>query len=240
MSIRCSLRRTKILNLIRATYPKIAKKLTGLADAVFAPDNLYPTPQTIGMALPLLADELCGKSRPGFFYGAATVVGKLFNCIRPDIAVFGLKDFQQAHLIRHMTAQMNYPIEILTAPTVRKADGLAMSSRNAYLNADNRQHAAQLPKTLQQAAAAVESGTPSATATAAAAAQLQKDGFAVDYVEARDYATLGAPCGQKIIILAAVVLASVRLIDNIACNPMRRNRRLTANHRRRHVRYPLL
>lgn len=206
-----------------ATYPRDlaadCQKLDGLADIVFAPDNLYPTPQTIAIALPPLAQELCGQSRPHFFQGVATVVCKLFNCIRPDIAVFGLKDFQQAHLIRLMCAQMNYPIRIITAPIVREADGLAMSSRNAYLSTSQRKQAAAFPRILQTAAAAIESGTATTTACQHAANELQQNGFVVDYLQARDYATLAAPQNNKIIILAAVQISTTRLIDNIACTP---------------------
>jgi len=205
------------------TYPRDletdCEKLAGLADVIFAPENLYPDKQTVHFSLPSVADELCGKSRPGFFYGVAMAVCKLFNIVRPDAAVFGLKDFQQAHIIQLLTKQLNYPIDIITAPTVREKDGLAMSSRNAYLNAEDRRRAAALPKALNAAAEAVESGTPPAEAAAEAARQLADAGFAVDYVEARDYATLGAPGKDKIVILAAAVLASARLIDNISCTP---------------------
>lgn len=192
-------------------------KLRGLADVIFAPDNLYPVAQTVSVSLPPLADELCGRFRPGFFQGVALAVCKLFNCVCPQVAVFGKKDFQQLHIVRLLAAQLHYPIEIVAAEVSREADGLARSSRNAYLSAAERKQAALLPQTLRAAAADIENGAPPADAAAAAAEGLQRDDFAVDYVEARDYETLGAPGGGKIIVLAAVSLASTRLIDNIEC-----------------------
>lgn len=195
------------------------EKLTGLAEVVFAPGNLYPVPQAVGISLPPLAGELCGQFRPGFFEGVATVVCKLFNCVRPQTAVFGLKDFQQTHLLRLLTAQLNFPITIAAAPIVREADGLAMSSRNAYLSAEERARAVLLPQALRQAAAAVAQGQAPLQAAAAAAAVLAGGGFAVDYVEARDAATLGAAAAGEVVLLAAVKLGKTRLIDNVQCHP---------------------
>ena len=193
-------------------------QLSGLADIVFAPEDLYPVPQTVGISLPPLAGELCGRFRPGFFEGVATVVCKLFNCVRPQIAVFGQKDFQQTHLIRLLAAQLNFPVTVMAAPIVREPDGLAMSSRNAYLSAQERQRAVLLPQTLQRAAAAVESGTVPAAVAAAAAVALTAGGFAVDYVEARDTETLGAAAAGGIVLLAAARLEKTRLIDNVQCH----------------------
>ncbi|MGU9951833.1 MAG: pantoate--beta-alanine ligase [Gammaproteobacteria bacterium WSBS_2016_MAG_OTU1] len=192
-------------------------KLRDLADVVFAPQDLYVTPQTVRLALPPLADELCGHFRPGFFQGVATVVCKLFNSISPQTAVFGLKDFQQTHIIRLLTAQLNFNIDIVAAPIVRETDGLAMSSRNIYLHPAERAQAILLPQTLQMAAKQIMEGVPPAQAAAAAAASLTQNNFVVDYVEARDYSTLGAPIGERIILLAAVKLGKTRLIDNIEC-----------------------
>ena len=195
------------------------EKLRGTADIVFAPDNLYPLPQTVRIALPPLADELCGKSRPGFFQGAATAVCKLFNCVRPQIAMFGLKDFQQTFLMRLMAEQLNFPIKIVAAPTVREDDGLAMSSRNAYLSAAERKQAAVLPQTLRVAADDITRGMPPTEAMKAVEKQLCAAGFELDYAEARDYETLGAPAGRRLILLAAATLGRARLIDNIDCRP---------------------
>lgn len=194
------------------------KKLEGLADIVFAPKNLYPEPQTIHVSLPPLAGELCGRSRPGFFEGVSLAVCKLFNSVRPCVAVFGKKDFQQLHIVRMLASQMNYPIRIVAAPVVRESDGLAMSSRNAYLTADERARAPMLRRTLRAAAGDITGGQLPKTAAQNAKIRLRKSGFTPDYVEARDYATLGAPQpGKKVVLLAAAVLGKARLIDNIEC-----------------------
>ncbi len=204
-----------------AEYPRRlaqdCEKLDGIADFVFAPDNLYPAPQIIKFQLPPLAGELCGRSRPGFFAGVAVAVCKLFNCVRPHVAVFGRKDFQQLHLVRLLAAQLCYPVEIADAPIAREADGLAMSSRNVYLSAAERARAAVLPQTLRAAAANIGGGEKPETAAAAAADTLRRGGFLPDYVEARDYETLAAPRGKKNILLAAAVLGKTRLIDNMEC-----------------------
>lgn len=204
-----------------ADYPRQleadCEKLSGLADIIFAPDDqeMYPQKQTVGISLPPLAGELCGHSRPGFFEGVAAAVCKLFNCTRPQTAIFGKKDLQQLHLIRLMTAQLNYPIGIIAAPIIRDRDGLALSSRNAYLSPDERRRAVLLPQTLKQAAAQIVGGALPQQAAATAAATLTADGFVVDYVEARDAHTLGAPSGEEIAVLAAAKLGKTRLLDNI-------------------------
>ncbi|MGI9307329.1 MAG: pantoate--beta-alanine ligase [Gammaproteobacteria bacterium] len=195
------------------------KKLDGLADFIFAPDDLYPAPQQVKISLPPLAGELCGAFRPGFFEGVALAVCKLFNCVRPHAAVFGRKDLQQLHIVRLLAAQLCFPVEIADGAVVREADGLAMSSRNAYLSAAERKRAAFLPQTLRAAAAEIESGEKPEAAAKRAAAALAAKGFGVQYAEARDAATLGAPGGGKIALLAAAVLGKTRLIDNIECAP---------------------
>ena len=193
------------------------EKLRGIADVVFAPETLYPETQTIHFSLPPLAGELCGRSRPGFFEGVALAVCKLFNCVRPQTAVFGKKDFQQLHIVRLLAQQLHYPIKIVAGDTVRESDGLACSSRNAYLSAAERKHAPILPQTLRAAAANIKNGTPPEDAAATAAENLQREGFAVDYAEARDAKTLAAPQGKNIVLLAAATLGRTRLIDNIEC-----------------------
>ena len=210
-------------------YPRDLKadcrRLEGLADIVFAPKNLYPRPQTVHVALPPLAGELCGRFRPGFFEGVSLAVCKLFNCVRPCAAVFGKKDFQQLHIVQLLASQMNYPVRIVAAPIIRESDGLAMSSRNVYLTADERARAPLVRRTLRAAAAEVTGGQPPKTAVKNATVRLRKSGFTPDYVEARDYATLGAPQpGKKIVLLAAAVLGKARLIDNIECTAKEKRR----------------
>ena len=205
-----------------ADYPRDlaadCRQLHGLADIVFAPENLYPAEQTVRIALPPLAEELCGQYRPGFFSGVAVAVCKLFNCVQPQTAIFGQKDFQQLQIIRLLTAQLNFPVRIVGAPIVREADGLAMSSRNVYLSGAERAKAVLLPQTLRDVAAAVQDGESPTIVAAAAAESLRQSGFVVDYLQARDIETLGAPMrGQKIVILAAAYLGKTRLIDNIEC-----------------------
>lgn len=204
-----------------AEYPRglaaDCEKLEGIADFVFAPDNLYPEPQIIKLSLPPLADELCGRTRPGFFAGVAAAVCKLFNCVRPHVAVFGRKDFQQLFIVRLLAAQFNYPVEIADGPVARAADGLALSSRNQYLSEAERARAPFFPQTLRAAADNIARGENPAAAAAAAAEELRRGGFAPDYVEARDYETLAAPRGKKNILLGAAVLGKTRLIDNMEC-----------------------
>ena len=192
------------------------EKLRDLADVVFAPDDaeIYPTTQSVRFSLPPIADELCGASRPGFFHGVATVVGKLFNMVRPSLAIFGEKDYQQAHIIKIMTQQMNFPVQIVLSPTIREADGLAMSSRNNYLSADERRIAPLLAKTLANAAATLQK-TVADVICRQSKEKLTAAGFALDYFELRDAETLSAVAGQKAVLLAAANLGKTRLIDNI-------------------------
>jgi pantoate--beta-alanine ligase len=128
------------------TFEQDCEKLAGLADVVFAPTvaNLYPEPQQVYVEPPQIASELCGSFRPGHFRGVATVVLKLFNIVQPQAAVFGKKDYQQLHVIRAMVRQLNLPVEIVAGETLRAADNLALSSRNAYLSAEDRTGAVRL------------------------------------------------------------------------------------------------
>ncbi|MGI9296831.1 MAG: pantoate--beta-alanine ligase [Gammaproteobacteria bacterium] len=197
------------------------EKLRGLADVVFAPASLYPENQTVHISLPPVAEELCGKFRPEFFAGVSLAVCKLFNCVRPKAAVFGKKDFQQLHIVRLLARQLQYPIEIVAGETAREADGLAHSSRNVYLSAAERKLAPLLPRTLREAAENIDKGAPPKTEAAAAAESLRRGGFNVEYAEARDYDTLGAPGGGRIVLLAAAFLGKTRLIDNMECRTPR-------------------
>jgi pantoate--beta-alanine ligase len=181
-------------------------------DLVFAPDEgvLYPEPQAYVVDPPPIANHLEGRFRPRFFHGVATVVLKLFNCVQPAIAVFGKKDYQQLHIVRGMVRQFDLPVEIVAAETVREPDGLAMSSRNAYLSAAERAEAPRLHRLL----CAVRDGTESA---AGVMAKLSAAGWTPDYVELRRQSDL-APAqvsDRALVVLAAARLGTTRLIDNV-------------------------
>jgi pantoate--beta-alanine ligase len=168
-----------------------------------------------------VAEPLDGAARPTHFAGVATVVAKLLLQAAPDVAVFGEKDFQQLQVIRRLVADLDIPVEILGAPIVREPDGLALSSRNAYLTFDERQVAAELHRALTQAADRLRTGAPVADVEGQAVAALKAAGFSrVDYVEARrpaDLARLGpGPVKGPARILGAAVLGRTRLIDNLA------------------------
>lgn len=190
-------------------------------DFVFAPDvpELYPVPQTFTVQPPdSLANDLCGASRPGHFSGVATVVLKLFNLVLPHVAVFGRKDFQQLRVIQELVQQFNLPIDIVAGDTLREADGLALSSRNAYLGASERIQAAALQHELAAIVAAIQAGERDfAALTAAAARHLKMARWRVDYIALRDAATLQAPTpgSVRLVVLGAAWLGKTRLIDNI-------------------------
>jgi pantoate--beta-alanine ligase len=180
-------------------------------DLVFAPDEtiLYPQAQGYLVRPPAIADELEGKFRPGFFQGVCTVVLKLFNCVQPAVAVFGKKDYQQLHLVRGMARQLDVPVEILAGDTVREADGLAMSSRNAYLSAPERSEANRLYRVLKE----VRNSEDCERATQ----ELAAAGWKPDYVELRRRSDL-APAGEadrERVVLAAARLGATRLIDAV-------------------------
>jgi len=190
-------------------------------DLVFAPDvdTLYPVPQdfTVQPAGALTRD-LCGAFRPGHFAGVATVVLKLFNLVQPRVAVVGKKDFQQLRVIQELVRQFNLPIDIVAGDTLRESDGLAMSSRNAYLGAPERIQAPQLQRELAAVAAAVQAGERDFDALCAAARRhLNMAGWRVDYVALRDAMTLQAPTpdSARLVVLGAAWLGSTRLIDNV-------------------------
>jgi pantoate--beta-alanine ligase len=198
-------------------------------DLVFAPDvaEMYPVPQTFTVQPPeSLANDLCGAFRPGHFSGVATVLLKLFNLVQPRVAVFGSKDFQQLFVIRELVRQFNLPIDIVAGDTLREVDGLAMSSRNAYLGASERIQAAQLQRELAALVAAVQAGERDDEALCALAARhLKMAGWRVDYVALRDAATLQAPGidSERLVVLGAAWMGATRLIDNIEfANPASR------------------
>ena len=187
---------------------------------LFAPDvaAMYPPGFATNVGISGLSDVLDGAHRPGHFDGVATVVSKLLLQVLPDIALFGEKDYQQLMVIRRLVADLNIPVDIIGVPTVREADGLAMSSRNAYLTADERARAPALHKAITTAAADIAKGGDIAAALAAAREAIVKAGFGtIDYVEARHAETLQPlKSGEPGRVLAAAHMGRARLIDNVA------------------------
>jgi pantoate--beta-alanine ligase len=181
--------------------------------------DMYPNGFATRVSVSGVSERWEGETRPGHFDGVATVVAKLLIAIRPDVALFGEKDFQQLAVIRRVVVDLNIPVEIVGVPTVREADGLALSSRNAYLSAEERQQALALPHALEAARAAVQSGTPVFEALHDAHASLRDGGFSrIDYFALVDAATLEPleePRGEMR-LLAAAVIGTTRLIDNLA------------------------
>ena len=168
-----------------------------------------------------LSEGLCGASRPGHFEGVATVVSKLFNMVQPDLAVFGQKDFQQLAVIRALVRDLNMPIQIIGEPTVRAEDGLALSSRNGYLNEEQRAIAPALYRLLGQMAAAIEQGERDYPALIAnGQQQLKNAGLRPDYLEIRQALSLRPATAEDrdVVILAAAYLGATRLIDNLHLN----------------------
>jgi pantoate--beta-alanine ligase len=193
-------------------------------DVLFAPQEqeMYPTPQVYRVTPPPLAEELEGASRPGFFHGVCTVVLKLFNLVRPDVAVFGKKDRQQLKIVRGMVQQFNLPIRIVPVETVRAPDGLALASRNSYLTPEERAEAPRLHQQLSWAASQIDSGRHDyANLEAAARAELSRHGWKVDYIAIRHGLALRIPHPEGydhpnlLIVLGAAMLGSTRLIDNV-------------------------
>ncbi|WP_037587059.1 pantoate--beta-alanine ligase [Stenoxybacter acetivorans] len=189
--------------------------------AVFAPDEheLYPhVSQDYNIEPPHLQNELCGRVRPGHFRGVATVVAKLFNIVQPDIACFGKKDYQQLAIIRGMAADLNFNIEIVPVDTGRADDGLALSSRNAYLSESEREKAPQLYAALSRIAEQIQMGSRDYVRLETDAADtLHRNGWQVDYVEIRhaDTLTVAHVGDADLVVLAAARLGKTRLIDNI-------------------------
>lgn len=201
-----------------------AVALAGIGcDLLFAPpaDEMYPAGFATQISIAGITEDLDGAARPGHFDGVATVVAKLLNQVQADVAIFGEKDYQQLLTIRRLARDLDIPTEIVGHPTVREADGLALSSRNVYLSADERARAIELPRAMQAAAGAIRQGQDVEAALLAATQRLLGAGFAaVDYVELRDAETL-APLSQldrPARLLAAARMGGTRLIDNIAVN----------------------
>ena len=182
-------------------------------------DDMYPDGFATTVTVSRLSQRWEGEARPGHFDGVATVVAKLLVSVRPDVAIFGEKDFQQLAVIRRMAADLNFGAEIVGVSTVREPDGLALSSRNSYLSEDERQRAVALPNALNSARDAILAGSPVPVALEDAKNLLRNAGFSrIDYLALVDAATLeplDAPEGGMRLIAAAAI-GSTRLIDNIA------------------------
>ncbi len=209
-----------------ADYPRDFERDEALCraegvDAVFYPSNeaMYPSGHKTYVITEDLAGILCGRSRPTHFRGVTTIVAKLFNIVRPDFAVFGQKDAQQALIIKQMNDDLNFGIHIVTGPIIRETDGLAMSSRNKYLSEQHRKEAAILHQSLQMAHGEFKNGNRDFEALQTRIKQhiSQNSSAQIDYVEYRDADTL-APVqmdSKKILFLLAVYFGKTRLIDNI-------------------------
>ena len=190
------------------------------ANLVFAPDTaeMYPHGFSTKVSVSDLTEDLCGASRPNHFDGVATVVTKLLLQCAPDVAIFGEKDYQQLLVIKRLVRDLNIPVEILGGPIVREKDGLALSSRNAYLSPSERKAAPLLYQTIVAVANDLSQGRGADDAAAAGRLKLEAAGFSVDYVAVRDPETLKPLSGpvERARVLAAVRLGSTRLIDNVA------------------------
>ncbi len=207
-----------------AAYPRDEPRDAALlidagVSLLWAPDvaAMYPAGHATHIAVAGLGDDFCGAARPGHFDGVATVVTKLFNQIQPDIALFGEKDWQQLAIIRQMTADLDLPVAVHGVAIVREADGLARSSRNAYLSEGQRAAAAAFPRALKEAARAIAAGTPVAEALAGAEAAILAGGFeSIDYIALADAVTLERleTWREPARLLAAARLGRTRLIDN--------------------------
>ncbi|WP_062385078.1 pantoate--beta-alanine ligase [Pseudomonas abietaniphila] len=210
-----------------ATYPRTLaadqeKLLQAGCHLLFTPtvEEMYPhgmADQTI-VRVPVVSEGLCGGSRPGHFDGVSTVVSKLFNMVQPDIAIFGQKDFQQLAVVSALVRDLNMPIQIIGEPTVRAADGLALSSRNGYLTEAERAAAPALYRVIKQIGDALHNGEQNhAQLLADGKKALEAAGFRPDYLEIRQAVTLrpATPEDHDLVVLGAAFLGKTRLIDNL-------------------------
>jgi pantoate--beta-alanine ligase len=206
-------------------YPRsLANDLAMLEKAgthvVFAPEEaeMYPAPQEVMVMPPKIATSLEGEHRLGHFQGVTTVVTKLFNAVRPHIAVFGKKDYQQLQVILALEKQLNFGIRIIPAETVRERDGLALSSRNGYLSPGERVEAVRLNRSLARVKETIEGGARDFAALEQAAMDdLSKAGWRVDYVAVRERSSfaLATPASNELVVLGAAWIGKTRLIDNL-------------------------
>jgi len=190
-------------------------------DVVFAPtpEQIYPGENLTWVNVEKLTEPLCGQFRPGHFRGVTTVCAKLFNIVAPDIAFFGQKDAQQAIVIKRMAADLNMPLEIVVCPTVREPDGLAVSSRNQYLTAEQRKDAAHIYKSLQKCRQMIDAGITDTRKIAVEMRDIlqQASSIKIKYVSIVDAETLGNidRIAGKVLTAVAVRIGPTRLIDNI-------------------------
>jgi pantoate--beta-alanine ligase len=213
-------------------YPRdeagdLAKFAQAGVDLVYIPDTaeMYPQGFATRVSLPSLTEDLCGAARPNHFEGVATVVTKLLLQCAPDVAVFGEKDYQQLLVIKQLVRDLNIPVQIVSGPIVREADGLALSSRNFYLSAAERKTAPILHQVLSEVAAALANGEGCDAASSAGRFKLEANGFRVDYVAIRDPETLAplfGPINGPARVMGAVYLGTTRLIDNVPTTPKNR------------------
>jgi pantoate--beta-alanine ligase len=195
---------------------------TAGCDVLWLPSvaTMYPygPEATVRVSVPGVTEVLEGAHRPGHFDGVATVVARLFNQVQPDVAVFGRKDYQQLEVIRYLVRDLAFPVELLAAETLRETDGLAMSSRNQYLTADERPLAATIQQTLGQMRAELLAGVSRAQVERAARERLETAGFVVDYAVLRrkDLTEPGDGEGGLLVGLVAARLGRTRLIDNLS------------------------
>ncbi|WP_038344500.1 pantoate--beta-alanine ligase [Acinetobacter sp. A47] len=206
------------------SYPRTLEQDSRLladvgCDIIFAPtvEQMYGTqPRLTNISVGQITDDLCGKSRPGHFDGVAVVVTKLFNIVQPDFAFFGQKDYQQLAVIRQLVQDLNMPLEVIGVPIVRAEDGLALSSRNGYLTAEQRAIAPTIYQLLKQAEQQLHEGQALTQVLANISTQLTQAGFVVDYVEARQTNLQPiAQFDQDIVLFVAAKLGTTRLIDNL-------------------------
>ncbi|WP_159883065.1 pantoate--beta-alanine ligase [Paenibacillus puerhi] len=211
-------------------YPRDEKRDLAIAaeagtDIVFMPQvaEMYPSPIRTTVSVSEVTRRLCGASRPGHFDGVATVVTKLLNMVQPDYAYFGMKDAQQVAVIEQMVQDLNIPVHIVACPTLREADGLAKSSRNVYLNEEQRAQAVQLSAALRKARSAVEESwrhlTPREVEEQVREEIARAPLADIDYVEVLDYPSLQTidtfVSSRRVIIAVAVKFGNTRLIDNV-------------------------
>jgi len=209
------------------SYPRtwqadVAKLAAERVELIWHPDVKTMYPENFSTRIAPEGPAVAGledRFRPHFFGGVATVVGKLFTQVRPDVAIFGEKDFQQLRVVTQMAGDLDLGVKVIGSKTVRERDGLAMSSRNVYLSAEERQVAPTLHRAMKASAARIRAGEQIAAALAAGEAMIRAAGFTLDYLEARHAETL-APIGSlregPIRMLVAAKLGTTRLIDNIA------------------------
>src|SRR6185369_2662332 len=206
-------------------YPRDMERDRAIAaaegvDVIFAPGagEMYPSGFQTWVDVDRLSLPLCGASRPGHFRGVTTVVCKLFSIVQPTLALFGMKDFQQLAVIRRMTADLNLPVEIVGMPIVREADGLAMSSRNAYLSPENRSEALCISRAIRAALEAYRRGERDVVALDRIARKqiLNAEGASIDYLEFRNGASLELQqqADDQTLLALAIRIGTTRLIDN--------------------------